>query len=130
MNTPNDRKYATTDEWVKVDGDIATIGISDFAQDQLSDVVFVEVAVSVGDTVKKNDTAATVESVKAAADVVFPVSGSIIEVNEALPQTPELVNSDPYTQAWMVKVKLSKPGELDNLMDAQAYINYCGERSH
>lgn len=130
MNTPDDRKYTSTDEWVKVDGNIATIGISDYAQEQLSDVVFVEVVVSVGDTVKKNDIAATVESVKAAADVNFPVSGKVIEVNEDLPQSPELVNSDPFEKAWMVKIELSKPSELDNLMDPQSYAQFCSERSH
>ncbi len=130
MNIPEDLKYASTDEWVQVNGNVGTLGVSDFAQDQLSDVVFVEMTVSVGDTVKKNDVIATVELVKAAADVLSPVSGTVTEVNEDLPQSPELVNSDPYGQAWLVKVKLSNSSELDQLMDAGAYQNYNETRSH
>ena len=123
-------KYANTDEWVSVDGKVATIGVSDFAQDQLSDVVFVEIAAGVGDTIKKASTIATVESVKAAADVNAPVSGKVIEVNDGLSNTPEVVNSDPYGAAWLLKVELTDPSELDSLMDAAAYEKYCGERSH
>ncbi len=130
MNIPEDLKYAQTDEWVRVDGDSGTVGVSDFAQDQLSDVVFVEVAVSTGDTVKKDDVIATIESVKAAADVLAPVSGTVTEINEDLPQSPELVNSDPYGKAWLIKMDLSKPAELDKLMDSEAYQNYNETRSH
>ncbi len=123
-------KYANTDEWVSVDGKVATIGVSDFAQDQLSDVVFVEIAAGVGDTIKKANTIATVESVKAAADVNAPVSGKVLEVNDGLSNTPEVVNTDPYGAAWLLKVELTDPAELDSLMDAAAYEKYCGERSH
>ncbi len=123
-------KYANTDEWVSVDGNIATIGISDFAQDQLSDVVFVEISAGVGDSVKKGGTIATVESVKAASDVNAPVSGKVVAVNDALSNTPETVNSDPFGAAWMLKVELSSPAELDTLMDATAYEKFCAERSH
>lgn len=123
-------KYASSDEWVSVDGKIATLGISDYAQDQLSDIVFVEVNLAVGETVKKSATIATVESVKAAADVISPVSGKVVAVNEALSNTPELVNSDPFGAAWLLKVELSDPAELDNLMDAKAYEKYCVDRSH
>lgn len=130
MNIPANLKYAETDEWVLVEGNIATIGISDHAQDQLSDIVFVEIAVSEGDTVKKGATCATLESVKAAADVNLPVSGKVVAINEDLAQTPEVVNSDPYGKAWMVKVELANPGELTGLMDAAAYEKYCAERSH
>lgn len=130
MNILEELKYATTDEWVRVEGNVATMGVSDFAQDQLSDVVFVEIAVAPGDEVKKNDIAATVESVKAAADVLFPVSGKVLEINEDLPQSPELVNSDPYGQAWMVKLEISDPSQLDKLMDAEAYKKYNETRSH
>ena len=130
MNIPSDLKYANTDEWVKVDGKVATIGITDFAQDQLSDIVFVEINVTVGDTVKKNDIGATLESVKAAADVNLPVSGKVKEINESLSDSPELVNSDPFGKAWMIKIELDNPGELDSLMDAAAYEKYCKERSH
>lgn len=130
MNTPENLKYSKTDEWVSVDGNIATIGITDYAQDQLSDIVFVEIVVSIGDTVKPGDTLASLESVKAAADVNCPVSGKVVEVNEALAQTPETVNSDPYGKAWMVKIELKDTSELGSLMDAAGYEKYCAERSH
>lgn len=128
MNTPKGLKYAKTDEWVKLDGDVATIGISDFAQDQLSDVVYVEIAVEAGDSVSKGDTIATVESVKAAADVNFPADGEILEINEALAETPETLNSDPYGEGWLLKMKLSDPAQLDALMDAEAYEAYNESR--
>jgi glycine cleavage system H protein len=121
MNIPSDLKYTQNDEWVRVQGKVGTVGITDFAQNQLSDIVFVEVVVGIGDTIKKGDTCATVESVKAAADVYMPVSGQVIEVNESLPATPESVNSDPYGTAWMVKVELTDTGQLDQLLDATAY---------
>ena len=123
-------KYATTDEWVLVKGNIATLGVSDYAQEQLSDIVFVEINAGVGESIKKNATIATVESVKAAADVNSPVSGKVVEINETLSNTPEVVNSDPFGAAWMVKIDLSNPAELDSLMDAKAYEKYCSERSH
>jgi glycine cleavage system H protein len=123
-------KYANSDEWVAVEGKIATLGISDYAQGQLSDVVFVEVNPAIGETIQKNSTVATIESVKAAADVISPVSGKVIAVNESLSNTPELVNSDPFGAAWLLKVEMSDPAELDNLMDAKAYEKYCSDRSH
>ncbi|RMF46749.1 MAG: glycine cleavage system protein GcvH [Anaerolineae bacterium] len=128
MNVPADLKYTKNDEWVKVEGNIATVGITDYAQEQLSDVVFVEILVSEGDSVSQGDSCATVESVKAAADVYMPVSGTVTATNEDLADTPEEVNSDPYGAAWMVKVELSDPAELDGLMDAAAYEAYCQER--
>jgi len=128
MEYPKELKYQKTDEWVKVEGGIATIGISDYAQDSLSDVVFVEFEVETSDTVKVGATLATIESVKAAAEVVFPVSGTIIEVNEKLPGTPETLNTEPYGKGWLCKVKLSKPEELDSLLDAKAYEAYCQDR--
>lgn len=128
MNIPTDLKYTPNDEWIKVEGTTGTVGITDFAQDQLSDIVFVEIVVSVGDQVKKGDTCATLESVKAAADVYMPVSGEIIAINEALPDTPEKVNADPYGEAWMVKVKISDPKELEGLLDATAYEKHIQEK--
>ncbi|HSN95374.1 MAG TPA: glycine cleavage system protein GcvH [Anaerolineaceae bacterium] len=128
MEYPKDLKYQKTDEWVKVEGGIATIGISDYAQDSLSDVVFVEFEVEAGDTVKFGTTLATIESVKAAAEVVFPVSGTVTEINEKLPGTPEALNEEPYGKGWLCKVKLTKPEELDNLMDAKAYEAFCQDR--
>jgi glycine cleavage system H protein len=121
MNIPTDLKYTRNDEWIKVEGNIGTVGITDYAQDQLSDIVFVEVVVSEGDTVQKGDSCATLESVKAAADVYMPVSGAVVAINEALPSTPETVNSDAFGAAWMVKIELSDPTELETLMDATAY---------
>ena len=130
MNTPKELKYASSDEWILVEGNIATLGVSDYAQDQLSDVVFFEANVAVDDIVEKNAIVATIESVKAAADVKLPISGKVIEVNEALADTPELINTDPYGEAWMLKVELSDVSEADALMDAEAYSAFCETRGH
>jgi glycine cleavage system H protein len=121
MNIPTDLKYTKNDEWIKVEGNLGTIGITDFAQDQLSDIVFVEIILAEDEIVNQGDTCATLESVKAAADVYMPVGGKVTAVNEELPDTPETVNSDPYGQAWLVKIEISDPSELDGLMDASAY---------
>jgi len=128
MNVPTDLKYAKTDEWVKVEGNIATMGVSDYAQSQLSDVVYVEISAAVGDHVAKNDTIVTIESVKAAADVNAPVSGEVIETNENLSQTPETINNDPFGEAWLVKIKMDNPADLEGLLDAAGYQSYCEER--
>lgn len=130
MKFPSDLKYTKNDEWIKVEGDSGTAGITDYAQDQLSDIVYVEVVVSDGESVNQGDSCATVESVKAAADVYMPVSGKITSVNEDLADTPELVNSDPYGEAWMVKFEITNPEELEDLMDAAAYEAYCQGREH
>jgi glycine cleavage system H protein len=128
MSTPEGLKYAKTDEWIKVDGDEAVVGISDYAQEQLSDVVYVELTVEVDDQVSKGDAVATVESVKAAADVNFPASGKITAVNEALADNPEVLNSDPYGAGWLVKMTLDDPSELNDLLDAEGYEAYNQER--
>jgi len=128
MKTPENLKYAKTDEWVKLDGNVATVGISDYAQDQLSDIVYVEFNKDPGDMVNKVDTLATIESVKAAGDVNSPISGKVIEVNEALVDHPELLNNDPYEKAWMLKVEVSNLTEVDLLMSASDYEKYCEER--
>lgn len=130
MNIPTDLRYTQKDEWIRVEGTIGTIGITDYAQDQLSDIVFVEVQVGEGDTLSKGDAIAAVESVKAASDVYSPVSGTVTAVNDALSDTPEAVNSDSYGTAWMIKIELSAPSELDGLMDAAAYEAYLGSREH
>ena len=130
MNIPSNLKYAKTDEWVKVEGNVATIGISDYAQSQLSDIVYVEISVEVGATANKNTTIATIESVKAAADVNAPVSGKVIAVNEDLASTPETVNNDPYGAAWILKIQMPNPAELESLMDAATYQAFCEERGH
>ncbi len=121
MTIPADLKYTPNDEWIRVDGAEGTMGITDFAQEQLSDIVFVEIVVSEGDNIKKGDSIATLESVKAAADVYAPASGKVIAINEELPDTPEKVNTDPFGEAWMVKIELSNSSELAELLDAAAY---------
>lgn len=126
--TPENAKYTENDEWIIVDGDTAKIGLTDYAQDQLSDIVFVDMQVDVGDTITAGDSFATVESVKAASDVYAPASGEVIAVNQALDDAPETINSDPFGAGWMIEIKLSDPGELDNLLDAAAYAKHCADR--
>ena len=120
----SDLKYTKEHEWVRIDGDVGTIGISSFAQEQLGDVVFVDLP-EVGKTVSPGDEAAVIESVKAASELYAPVSGEIIEVNAALGDTPELVNSDPTGEGWFIKIKLSKAEELDALLDEAAYAAFA-----
>ena len=116
-------KYHHEHEWVRVEGDEGIVGISDYAQEQLSDVVYVELP-EVGDTFAPGDVFAVVESVKAASDVYMPVSAEILEINEALEDSPEMVNQDPYGEAWLVRIRILDPAQLDGLMDAQAYEAY------
>jgi len=129
MNIPTDLKYTESDEWLKLDGDTATIGITDYAQEHLSDVVYVEFPVAEGDEVVKGDAITTIESVKAAAEVIAPVGGAVIAVNEAVTKDTGSVNSDPFGVAWMVKIKVGDPSEVDAMMDAAAYEKYCAGRS-
>lgn len=128
MKTPKDLKYTKTDEWIKVEGDQATVGITDFAQDQLSDIVYVELLVEEDDGITKGGGIATIESVKAAADVNSPVSGTVTAINEGLEDTPELLNSDPFEAGWIIKLTLDDPSELDDLMSAEDYEAYNEER--
>ena len=116
-------KYSKDHEWVRVEGDVGTVGISDYAQEQLGDVVYVELP-EVGRAVAQNEEAAVVESVKAASEVYAPVSGEVVEVNQALEDEPALVNGDPTGEGWFLKLGLSAPGELDGLMDDAAYAEY------
>lgn len=125
----DDLLYTEDDEWVRVDGDEGTIGISDYAQDSLSDIVYLELPAE-GEKLERGDSFGVVESVKAAADLYMPVSGEIVAVNEELMDQPEVVNEDPYGGAWMVKVKFANEEELDDLMDADAYRSYLEERDH
>lgn len=118
--TPTELKYAPTHEWVRVEGDIATVGITDHAQEALGDLVYIELP-EVGDTVAAHDEAGVVESVKAASDIYAPVSGEIIAVNEALADAPETVNSDPYHDGWMYKIRMSDSAELEDLLSAEDY---------
>ena len=120
-----DLRYSDSHEWVKVDGDIATIGISDYAQHALGDIVYVDMP-EVGDEVTAGEDFGAVESVKAASDLISPVSGEVVEVNEALEDEPELVNKDAF-ENWIIKVRLSDPAEVDALLDAAAYAKLCEE---
>jgi glycine cleavage system H protein len=124
MNIPNNLKYTESNEWINLEGKNCTIGISDYAQDQLSDIVFAEIIVNEGDVLQKGDTIATIESVKAAADVYTPVSGKVIHINEELAAAPEVINTDPYGAAWIIKLELSNPDETKPLMDADAYNKF------
>jgi len=128
MNIPPELKFTDNDEWIRIEGNFGTIGITDFAQDQLSDVVFVEIIAEPDETLDQGDACATVESVKAAADVYIPVGGTITAINEDLLDTPELVNTDPYGAAWMVKIEITDPIQLDGLLDADTYQKQCEER--
>lgn len=118
--------YTKEDEWISVDGEEATVGITDYAQDSLSDIVYVELPTE-GESFAMGDTFGVVESVKAAADLMMPVGGEVVAVNEDLMDEPERINSDPYG-SWLVKIKIGDSGELDKLMDAAAYEAYCDER--
>ncbi len=129
MNIPAELKYSKTDEWVRVEGANATTGITDYAQDQLSDIVYVELPAA-GEAFDQGQRFGAVESVKAASDLSLPVSGTITAVNDSLTNAPEVVNKEPYGTGWMVKFTLTKPAELDQLMDAAAYQKYCEERQH
>ena len=125
---PENYLYSKEHEWVSVDGDVATVGITDHAQDQLGDVVYVEMP-EVGNTFGANDEIGVVESVKAVAEVYTPISGEVIEVNSTLEDRPELVNDDPHGDGWMVKMRLSDTSELDTLMNAAAYQDFVSEHS-
>ena len=125
--TPEDLKYTENDEWIRVSGNTARIGLTDYAQDHLSDLVFVELP-DVGDTVTKGEAFAAVVSVKAASDVYAPASGKVVAVNSALDDAPETINSDPFGDGWIVEIELSKPADVDDLMDAAAYAKHCADR--
>lgn len=125
MNIPSELKYTKDHEWVKVDGDIATVGITDFAQSELGDIVYVEVE-TLDETLDKEEVFGTVEAVKTVSDLFLPLSGEIVEFNEALEDEPEKVNTDPYGDGWMVKIKLSEPSEVEDLMSADDYKALIG----
>lgn len=127
LKYPSDLKYTKTDEWVKLDGNEAVIGVTDYAQNALSDLVFVELP-EVGATFKKDDSFGTVESVKAASDLHMPIGGSVVAVNNALTDSPEKINDDPYGTAWLLRIKPDNTADLNGLMDAAAYKTFCDER--
>lgn len=126
MEFPEDLKYSKEHEWVLVEGNVATVGITDYAQDQLGDIVFVEMP-AIGDKVSKEDAFGVVESVKAVSDIYAPVSGKVLEVNDDLPDNPEMVNEDPYGDGWMIKIEMNDPEELQDLMSATEYEEYVAE---
>ncbi|GAA5483767.1 glycine cleavage system protein GcvH [Haloferula sargassicola] len=125
MNVPDDLRFNNSHEWVRLEGDLATIGISDHAQEELTDVVFVELP-EVGRAVDAGDPTAVVESVKAASDIYSPISGEVVEVNDAVEADPSLVNSDPYGQGWIFKLKVKDASQLDALLDAAGYRELIG----
>lgn len=126
MNFPENLKYTKDHEWVSIDGDIATVGVTDFAQGELGDIVFVEIETE-GESLDQNEVFGTIEAVKTVSDLFMPVSGEITEINEGLEDAPESVNESPYDNGWMVKIKLSNPSEVDSLMDAAAYKELIGQ---
>ncbi len=125
MNFPADLKYTKDHEWVKINGDEATVGITDFAQRELGDIVYVDVN-TVGETVEKEAVFGTVEAVKTVSDLFMPLSGEVLEVNKDIDSAPESVNSDPYGKGWMIKIKLSNPSELDGLLSVDDYKKLIG----
>ncbi len=125
MNIPSTLKYTKDHEWVSIDGDIATIGITDFAQKELGDIVYVEVE-TLDQTLEKDEVFGTVEAVKTVSDLFLPLSGEVIEFNEALVTKPEVVNSNPYEGGWMIKMKISNPSEIELLLSADAYKELIG----
>lgn len=126
MDTPQDLKYSKDHEWVKIDGNTAYIGITDFAQDQLGDIVYVDISVQEGDDINAGDIFGSIEAVKTVSDLFMPVSGKVTEVNELLDGEPEKVNTDPYGDGWIIKIEMTDNSELDELLDAEAYKGITG----
>ncbi len=129
LKYPDDLKYTKEHEWVKLDGDVAIVGITDFAQDQLTDVVFIELPEN-GKKVDQKSNLCAVESVKSVSDVFAPVSGEVVEVNKEIGDKPELVNQDPYGNGWIAKIKINDKGEIDKLMSAEEYKKFVSESKH
>lgn len=125
MNLPADLKYSKDHEWIRIEGDVAVVGITDFAQGELGDIVYVDVT-SVGKSFGQFEVFGTVEAVKTVSDLFLPVGGTILEFNQDLNSSPEAVNNDPYGKGWMVKIKLTNPSDLDQLMDSAAYGKLIG----
>ena len=126
MNIPNNLKYTKDHEWIALDGEIATVGITDFAQRELGDIVYVEIE-TVGELLKADEVFGTVEAVKTVSDLFLPVDGEILELNEDLETSPEDVNNDPYEKGWMIKMKVSNPGDIDKLLNSEDYKKLIGE---
>ncbi len=126
MNIPNELKYTKDHEWIAIDGEIATVGITDFAQRELGDIVYVEIE-TVGELLKADEVFGTVEAVKTVSDLFLPVEGEILELNEDLETSPDDVNNDPYEKGWMIKMKVSNPSDIDNLLTSEDYKKLIGE---
>ncbi|MCI5742976.1 glycine cleavage system protein GcvH [Phocaeicola faecicola] len=126
MNFPTNVKYTDEHEWIRPEGEIAFVGITDYAQDQLGDIVFVDVTTE-GETLEKGEVFGSIEVVKTVSDLFLPVGGEVLEINPALEEQPELVNKDPYGEGWIIKIKMSDPAELESLMDAEAYKQIINE---
>ena len=120
MNFPNDVKYTKEHEWIRLEGDVAYVGITDYAQEQLGDIVFVDIP-TVGETLAADEVFGTIEVVKTISDLFLPVAGEVLEQNEALEEQPELVNKDPYGEGWLIKIKPAADADFDSLLDAEAY---------
>lgn len=125
MNIPSELKYSKDHEWIRVEGDTGYVGISDFAQGELGDIVFVEIE-TVGEILDRDSVFGTVEAVKTVSDLFMPVSGEVLEINEKLASNPELVNQDPYGEGWLIKIRITNVSDLDLLMDAKAYSGHIG----
>ena len=125
MNVPNDLKYTAEHEWIRVEGDEVVVGVTEFAQRELGDVVFIEIETE-GETLARGDTFGTIEAVKTVSDLYMPLDGEVVEVNPALEETPELVNSQPFGEGWMVRIKMSDPAQLEDLIPADDYRTMIG----
>lgn len=125
MNTPNNLKYTKDHEWIRVEGDVAYVGITDYAQSELGEIVFVEIE-TVGEDIAEGETFGSIEAVKTVSDLFMPISGEVLEMNEKLEDQPELVNNDPYGDGWMIKIAVKDAAEIDTLMDATAYQALIG----
>ena len=125
MNIPTNLRYTNEHEWIRVEGDVAYVGITDYAQSELGEIVFVDINTE-GETVGQNEVFGSVEAVKTVSDLNMPVTGEVLEVNETINDQPELVNNDPYGEGWMIKIQVANPAELDTLLDAEAYKALIG----
>ena len=128
MIFPKDLKYTKNDEWIRVENGAGTVGITDYAQEQLSDIVYLEITVSVGDALSRGDALGEIESVKAAAEIYVPVDGKVSQINSGIVDEPEIINSDPFGEGWLAKLDIQDAVQLEDLMDAAAYAAYCEER--
>ena len=126
MNFPSNVKYTSEHEWIRLEGEIAYVGITDYAQDQLGDIVFVDIPTE-GETLEKGETFGTIEVVKTVSDLFLPIGGEVLEINPALEENPELVNKDPYGEGWLIKIKPTNVSEMDDLLDAEAYKQTINE---